>query len=61
MERLLAAWRAHADGGSMFDALKNAICAVELHRDTFQGIKGVSIALVLAVKDMENNSMLKII
>lgn len=36
VERLLAAWRIHGDGGSMFDALKDVIRAVELHRDTFQ-------------------------
>lgn len=35
VERLLAAWRFHGDGGSVFDALKDAIHAVELHRDTF--------------------------
>lgn len=35
VERLLAAWRIHGDG-LMFDALKDAIRAVELHRDTFQ-------------------------
>jgi hypothetical protein len=39
VERLLAAWRIHGDGGSMFDALKNAIRAVELHRDTFQSTR----------------------
>lgn len=36
VERLLVAWHSHGDGGSIFDALKNAIRAVELHRDTFQ-------------------------
>lgn len=39
VERLLAAWRIHGDGGSMFDALKDAIRAVELHRDTFQSTR----------------------
>jgi hypothetical protein len=39
VERLLLAWRMHGDGGSMFDALKNAIRAVELHRDTFQSTR----------------------
>lgn len=34
--RLLTAWRIHGDGGSVFDALKDAIRAIELHRDTFQ-------------------------
>ncbi len=34
--RLLAAWRFHGEGGSVFEALKDAIRAVELHRDTFQ-------------------------
>lgn len=37
--RLLAAWRFHDDGGSMFEALKDAIRAVELHRDTFQSTR----------------------
>lgn len=37
--RLLAAWRFHGDGGLMFDALKEAIRAVELHRDTFQSTR----------------------
>lgn len=41
VERLLAAWRVHGDGGSMFDALKDAIRAVELHRDTFQTTRHV--------------------
>ena len=36
VERLLAAWRIHGDAGLVFDALKDAIRAVELHRDTFQ-------------------------
>ncbi len=36
VERLLAAWHIHGSDGSMFDALKDAIRAVELHRDTFQ-------------------------
>jgi hypothetical protein len=36
VERLLAAWRIHGDGGSIFDALKDSIRAIELHRDTFQ-------------------------
>jgi type I restriction-modification system DNA methylase subunit len=35
VERLLAAWRIHGDGGSAFEDLKNAIRAIELHRDTF--------------------------
>lgn len=34
--RLLASWHIHDEGGSIFDALKDAIRAVELHRDTFQ-------------------------
>lgn len=37
--RLLAAWRFHGDGGSVFEALKDAIRAVELHRDTFQSTR----------------------
>ncbi len=36
VERLLAAWRIYGDGGSVFEVLKDAIRAVELHRDTFQ-------------------------
>lgn len=39
VERLLAAWRVHSDGGSMFDALKDTIRAVELHRDTFEATR----------------------
>lgn len=39
VERLLAAWRAHGDGGAMFDALKDSVRAVELHRDTFQSTR----------------------
>lgn len=39
VERLLAAWRIHGNGGLMFDALKDAIRAVELHRDTFQATR----------------------
>jgi hypothetical protein len=39
VERLLASWRGHGDGGSMFDALKDAIRAVELHHDTFQATR----------------------
>lgn len=39
VERLLSAWRNHGDGASMFDALKDAIRAVELHRDTFQATR----------------------
>lgn len=39
VERLLAAWRIHGDGGSIFDALKDAIRAVELHRVTFQSTR----------------------
>jgi len=41
VERLLAAWHTHGDGGSLFDTLKNAIRAVELHRDTFQSTRRV--------------------
>lgn len=37
--RLLAAWRFHREGGSVFEALKDAIRAVELHRDTFQSTR----------------------
>ncbi len=36
VERVLAAWRIQGDGGSVFDALKDSIRAIELHRDTFQ-------------------------
>jgi len=39
VERLLAAWRIHGDGGSVFDALKDAIRAIELHRNTFQNTR----------------------
>ena len=39
VERLLAAWCIHGDGGLVFDALKDAIRAVELHRDTFQATR----------------------
>jgi len=39
VERLLAAWRFHGAGGSAFEALKDAIRAVELHRDTFQSTR----------------------
>ena len=39
VERLLVAWRVHGDGGSPFDALRDAIRAVELHRDTFQATR----------------------
>ena len=35
VERLLAAWRIQGDGGSVFEALQDAIRAIELHRDTF--------------------------
>lgn len=37
--RLLAAWCGHGAGGSPFDALRDAIRAVELHRDTFQATR----------------------
>ncbi len=47
VERLLAAWRTHGDGGSMFEALKDAVRAVELHRDTYQTTR---LALVECLK-----------
>lgn len=39
VERLLAAWRGHGGGGSPFEALREAIRAVELHRDTFRSTR----------------------
>lgn len=48
VERLLAAWRVHGNGGSMFDALKDAIRAVELHRDTFQTTRHVLVEYLKA-------------
>ncbi|MBS4095823.1 MAG: Eco57I restriction-modification methylase domain-containing protein, partial [Sulfuricella sp.] len=35
IERLLAAWRSAQSAGSVVDALSDAICAVELHHETF--------------------------
>ncbi len=46
--RLLAAWRTRGDGGSVFDALKDAIRAVELHRDTFQATRCALVEYLMA-------------
>lgn len=48
VERLLAAWRINGDGGSIYDALKNAIRAVELHRDTFQATRRALVEYLMA-------------
>lgn len=39
LDRLLASWRAHAKRGSTFERLKDCLCAVELHRNTFTRTK----------------------
>ncbi len=48
VERLLAAWRIYGDGCLMFDALKDAIRAVELHRDTFQATRRALVEYLMA-------------
>lgn len=46
IERLLNVWRAAKPHGSALDELGNAICAVELHHDTFRNTHGAVVALL---------------
>lgn len=46
IERLLSVWRAARPNGSALDELSYAICAVELHHDTFRNTHAAVVALL---------------
>lgn len=58
ISRLLASWRAHSENQSSVDALRDALCAVELHKETYSATRQTLIDYLIKERFSESSAVM---